>query len=404
MRNGETKKETRVAKVGTKKVTAVRRQLNRLPVAGRTMSRILPKSSTSQSVSLDGVQTMEPVRASLQRTWQHVPVIGVDRKPLMPTTPWRAARWIKTRKAAPFWSKGIFCVRLNQEAGKEKQEICIGIDPGSKKEGFTVKSEAHTFLNLQADAVTWVKDAVEAKRNMRRTRRSRKTPCRQNRINRSRGCLPPSTKARWQWKLRVCNWLKKMYPIDAFIVEDIKAKTTGKRKWDRSFSPLEVGKKWFYEELEHFGNVHLKQGWETAEMRTSAGLKKSKSKMSNVFEAHCVDSWVLANWYVGGHIVPDNVGMLCVSPIRFHRRQLHVLQPAKGGIRKTYGSTRSLGFKRGSLVKHRKYGIAYVGGTMKNRISLYSLKTGKRLSQKIKPIDCKFLTYNTWRTALPQRD
>ena len=319
-----------------------------------------------------------------------VPVIDSAQRPLMPTTPSRAKRWIKDRKATPFWKHGIFCVRLNIEpSARETQEIAVGIDPGSKKEGLTVKSEAHTLLNIQADAVTWVKDAVEARRNARRARRGRNTPCRKNRINRVRGGLPPSTKARWQWKLRMCQWLAKVYPVSSFVVEDIKAQTKGKPRWDKIFSPLEVGKSWFYEQLAQLGKVELKQGWETKGLRDAVGLKKTKKKLADVFEAHCVDSWVLANWKAGGHIVPENKRMLRVVPLQFHRRQLHRFQPTKGGVRAPYGGTRSLGFKRGSLVKHPKWGLVYVGGTMKGGISLHDLATGKRLTQAAKPIDCR---------------
>ena len=329
----------------------------------------------------------------------YIPVVDCNQQPLMPTTPNRTATWIKSGKATPFWKRGVFCVRLNVEPFDRKmQPIAVGIDPGSKKEALTIKSEAHTYLNIQADAVTWVKDAVETRSIMRRNRRNRKTPHRANRMNRTRGGLPPSTKARWQWKLRLCNWLAKLYPIAQFMVEDIKAITKkGKRKWNRSFSPLEVGKTWFYELLEKIAPVELKKGWETKELRDNAGLKKSKSKMAEIFNAHCVDSWVLANQYVGGHITPDNEQMLLIKPLRFHRRQLHMLQPAKGGIRKSYGSTRSMGFKRGSLVKHIKRGLAYVGGTMGDRISLHAVDTGKRIMQNAKPSDCQFLTFNSWR-------
>ena len=328
-----------------------------------------------------------------------VPVVNQQQEPLMPTTPSRAKRWIKSGKATPFFKKGIFCVRLNVEpSNQETQEIAIGIDPGSKKEGFTVKSLAHTYLNIQTDAVTWVKDAVEIRRNMRKARRSRNTPCRINRQNRKRGGLSPSTKARWQWKLRICNQLKKIFPIEVFVVEDIKAKTfKNKIKWNTSFSPLEVGKNWFYTELEKLGKVELKQGYETKELRDLLGLQKIKEKTAEVFEAHCVDSWVLASSWVGGK-VPDNKQLLLVTSLRLHRRQLHKLQPEKDGIRKLYGSTRSLGFKRGSLVKHPRYGITYVGGNSKNRISLHSLKTGQRLCQNVKVEDCKFLSYNSERS------
>jgi len=399
MRNERVKRETRVVKIGSQE-PVVRRQLNRLPVAGRDTSGMLPKSPTTVVVSLDGVHTIRPAGAGLQRTWQHLPVIGTDRRPLMPTTPWRAERWIRSGKATPFWSKGVFCVRLNQESSaKNIQPIACGIDPGSKKEGFTVRSGRKTFLNIQVDTVSHVKDAVEVRRNMRRSRRFRKTPCRANRKNRSRGGIPPSTKARWQWKLRIARWLSELYPISVFVVEDIKARTKGKRKWDASFSPLEVGKKWFYAELEKLGEVRTKYGWETKEMRDSLGLNKTSRKMAEVFEAHCVDSWVLASSAVGG-AVPDNTRMSCVTPLQFHRRQLHALQPSKNGIRRPYGGTRSLEFKRGSVVKHPKLGVCYVGGTMGGRISLHSLEDGRRLCRNAKPSDCKFLTYSSWRTRL----
>ena len=94
---------------------------------------------------------------------------------------------------------------------------------------------------------------------------------------------------------------------------------------------------------------------------------------------------------------------MLVTPLRFHRRQLHYLQPSKGGIRKHYGGTLSLGLKRGSLVKHNKYGIVYVGGTMNDRISVHSIQTGERLDQNIKTEDCKFLTYNSWRVRFEER-
>src|SRR3990167_755347 len=215
MRNERVKQETRVAKISQE---VARRQLNALPVAGQSTSLVLPKPATTASVSLDGVH--KPVFGQgLQRQNRvYVPVVSNGR-PLMPTTESRARRWIRSGKATPFWLKGVFCVRLNQEpSAKNVQPIACGIDPGSKKEGFTVKSETGTFLNIQTDAVTWVKDAVEVRRNMRRSRRFRNTPCRQNKSNKAKSPFPPSTKARWQSKLRIINILSKLYPITTYVV------------------------------------------------------------------------------------------------------------------------------------------------------------------------------------------
>jgi RRXRR protein len=341
-----------------------------------------------------------------------VPVVDSENRPLMPTTSSRAKRWIKSGKATPFWIKGVFCVRLNVEpSNTESQPIAIGIDPGSKREGFTVKSKSHTYLNIQTHAIDWVKDHVEVRRNMRRARRFRRSPCRQNRANRlvNKNRIPPSTKARWQWKLRIVNWLKLMFPISTIVVEDVKArKRKNGRKWNVSFSPLEVGKHWFHSEIIKIAHLEIKSGNDTYNLRQELGLKKSKQKLSNKFEAHCVDAWVLANWYAGGHTQPDNTKLIEVIPLEFHRRQLHRLQHSTGHIRPRYGGTLSVGLKRGSIVKHPKYGFCYVGGWQefptkkdpyRKTISLHDLKTGKRLCQNAMPRDCKFLSYNSWRIA-----
>ena len=146
-----------------------------------------------------------------------VPVKSKDGEKLMPTHPNKAGMLIKKGFATPYWSNGIFCIRLNfQPKDRYKQEIAVGVDPGSKKEGFTVKSEAHTYLNVQADAHGKVGKKVEKRRELRRSRRSRKCPNRKNRTNRlaNRERIPAGTRARWDWKLRILDWLSKLYPLN----------------------------------------------------------------------------------------------------------------------------------------------------------------------------------------------
>jgi hypothetical protein len=132
-------------------------------------------------------------------------------------------------------------------------------------------------------------------------------------------------------------------------------------------------------------------------MRDELGLAKIGGKMAEDFRSHCVDSWVLARSAVGGLVAPDDTRMLLVSPVRLHRRQLHALQPATGGVRRPYGGTRSLGLKRGSLVRHPKFGVCYVGGTMGDRISLHSAADGERLCQNARPADVVPLAWNSWK-------
>lgn len=318
----------------------------------------------------------------------------------MPTSPRRARRMMESGKATGFWKRGVFCIRLNVEpSARNIQNIAVGIDPGSKREGFTVKSEAHTYLNIQAVAVMHVKKKIETRRMLRRNRRQRKTPYRQCRSNRRIGFrLPPSTRARWGWKLRIATWLKKMFPINCFVVEDIQARTMKNgRMWNVQFSPIQVGKKWFYEQLAKLGRVELKQGYETHEMRTELGLPKTKNKLANVFSAHCVDSWVLANWFVGGHVKPNNERLLLLEPIQFQRRNLHTQLIAEGGSRRRAGGTMSLGLKKGRLVQHIKHGLCYIGGNMKGLLTICNVETGERVARNVKTEDLRLLAYNSWR-------
>ena len=103
-----------------------------------------------------------------------VPVVDQRQRPLMPTTPARARRWLKSGKATSFWQGGIFCVRLNVEpSARATQPIAVGIDPGSKREGYSAVSAAHTYLNIQAEARTGVQVAEQQSTRLRRTRRHR---------------------------------------------------------------------------------------------------------------------------------------------------------------------------------------------------------------------------------------
>ena len=324
-----------------------------------------------------------------------VPVKTKDGQHLMPMHAARARKLVQRGTATPYWDNGIYCIRLNKEpSDRDTQEICVGVDPGSQKEGFTVKSETHTYFNVQADAHSNVGKKVEKRRELRRGRRSRKCPNRKNRTNRlaNRERIPAGTRARWDWKLRVLDWLSKLYPITYVCVEDMKARTLQHaKKWNKSFSPLEVGKQWFYTEIEKRWKLLTLQGWETKEIRDRLGLKKSSNKLSETFEAHCVDSWCLAYHTIGGNPIVDNTDIFCISPIPIRRRELHRQNPQKGGKRPRYGGTTFNGWVKNTLVKHVKHGLTRISGFGKTGISLYSLD-GQRLCQNAKISDCKVLT------------
>jgi hypothetical protein len=331
-----------------------------------------------------------------------IPVVSKSGIPLMPCRPTKARKLLEQGKAHKKCNKlGIFYLHLTFDPKIPKNQIlAIGIDPGSKFEGFSVVGTEQTVFNIMLKAVNWVKKSVKRRKTMRRSRRYRKTrrrKCKENRRN-NKKFLPPSTKARWDAKLRIVNRLCDILPLKYAIIEDIRAITRkNHRSWNRNFSPLEVGKQYFYSELEKLGlTIIIMQGYETKRLREAFGLKKLTNKSKTVFETHCVDSWVLAAAITGAKY-PTTKALHYLEPIRFHRRILHRLKFSKDAVRKRFGGTISLGLKKGTLINHIKYGLCYIGGNYKNQLSLHCYKTGKRISRNGATKDFKILTRISFR-------
>src|SRR3989441_7103795 len=126
-------------------------------------------------------------------TWRkgnplRIPVVDTRGVALMPCTPAKARHLFKSGKARPKRNKlGLFYVQLTYEQEPDNQPLVVGVDAGSKFEGFSVVGTQDTVLNLMVEAPEYVKDAVETRRTLRRARRGRKwrRPKRfDNRLNR----------------------------------------------------------------------------------------------------------------------------------------------------------------------------------------------------------------------------
>lgn len=119
-----------------------------------------------------------------------IPVVDNQKRPLMPCTPAKARILLKSGKARPMRNKlGIFYLQLNYQQEPANQPLVIGIDPGSKFEGYSVIGTRDTVVNIMTQAPTHVKAAVETRRRMRRARRFcrwRRPRRNQNRLRRQR--------------------------------------------------------------------------------------------------------------------------------------------------------------------------------------------------------------------------
>ncbi|NEO36359.1 MAG: hypothetical protein F6J90_08515 [Moorea sp. SIOASIH] len=336
-----------------------------------------------------------------------VPVISPDGKPLMPTKASRARRWLKQGLAVVYPNDlNVFAVQLvNQPSGYQTQDIAAGIDPGKLFSGIAVQS-SHATLWTGHLVLPYkkVRERMDTRRTMRRTRRgrriNRKVPYynrshRQKRFsNRESKKVPPSIRANRQLEQRVVKELSFLYPLKTIVYEVVKA------RGNKGFSPVMVGQYWAISQLEKIAPVTQKQGWETALKREAIGLVKDKTdKSRQTVNTHAIDGIALAathffrrkNYYhsKGKLSIPENCNITnaLFSFIRrapISRRQLHLLQFSKGGKRRKYGgTTTSHSFRKGDYVEAVKAGTTYrgwVSGETAKQVSVSDINW-KRIGQ-----------------------
>lgn len=344
-----------------------------------------------------------------------IPVVDSNNKPLMPTTPARARKWAESGKAVKRWSDcGQFYVQLTvQPSGRNIQDIVIGVDPGKKYSGIGVQSAlftlytAHIILPFQT-----VRDRMDARRLMRRGRRGRrikrsvqfsKRAHRQKRFsNRRQNKLAPSIRANRQLELRIVSELCKIYPVVEIRYEYVRADidlTSGRKKAKsgKGFSAVMVGQRWMLQQLEQFASVIKIEGYQTALTRNHLELVKNKVDKSKAeFNTHAVDGVAIAashfveyrkfykididgaNWF--GEVSITQPPFFVIRRPPYSRRQLHLMVPASGGVRRKYGgSTTRHNVRKGDLVLSPK-GIGFVSGDTEKQISV-SDANWKRLGQ-----------------------
>jgi hypothetical protein len=323
----------------------------------------------------------------------------------MPTKCSRARKWLKTGKAKVVYNDlGIFTVQLVSEPSDTKtQPISVGIDPGKKYTGIGVQSAKTTLwmghLQLPFDTV---KGRMEQRRMMRRGRKgrriNRKVPYNQRAHsqarfdNRRSKKVPPSIRANRQLELRVIIELSQIYPLTTAVWEVVVA------RGDKGFSPVMVGQNWAINQLEKLLPVVKQEGWQTSNLRQYLGLEKQKNQKGDAIPAtHAVDGISLASsqfvryrqlkgkqgWWEGSvTITPAPFAVIRRPPIC--RRQLHLMVPSKGGLRRKYGGTTTRhGFRKGDYVKAEMAGRVvkgWVSGDTERQLSV-SNADWKRLGQ-----------------------
>lgn len=151
-------------------------------------------------------------------------VLDKDKKPLNPTHPARARKLLRTDRASVFRRYPFTIIVHDREVEDSIVSECrLKIDPGAKTTGLAI---------LQNNTVVWaaelthrgfaIRDALTTRRQLRRSRRSRKTRYRAARFNNRRrpsGWLSPSLNSRVENILTWVRRLSRVCPITAISQE-----------------------------------------------------------------------------------------------------------------------------------------------------------------------------------------
>lgn len=331
---------------------------------------------------------------------QRVPVLSLTGKPLMPTKASRARRMLKDNKAKIVQNDlGIFAIQLTHKTeSEETQQISVGVDPGSHFTGIAAQSKLFTHcgfnLDLPGEKIT---KRIEERSTLRRARRGRRIKRtipfklrnhRQVRFNNRSGLeIAPSIKASKQLELRIISEISKLLPITHVIIEKI---TTSK---SRGFTWAQQGNNWLIKQLIirfPFLEVSELKGHQTSNLRNHLGLSKSKDKGARDPSAHVNDAITLSSYIFVSYQKSnfdnsaDFVGTVnltefyfkCVNRISSRPHKLHVIQPIKNGIRRSYGGSNKVhSFNNGDLVRYKTSRKDLVGYVQSN--DLYNYIGGK---------------------------
>src|SRR5215471_432811 len=157
-----------------------------------------------------------------------VAVLDTTKKPVAPTTPRRARLLLKSGKAAVFRRYPFTIILKREIVNPSTPDLKLKLDPGSKTTGVAILNQESGEVIFAAEIEhrgQTIKSKLDARRAIRRGRRSRKTRYRKPRFNnrkRPEGWLPPSLESRVE---NVHTWARRLsraYPIRGIVMELVK--------------------------------------------------------------------------------------------------------------------------------------------------------------------------------------
>lgn len=145
-----------------------------------------------------------------------------DGKVIMPSERRGRIGYLLRHGKAHVVSRVPFVVQLDYDSTTYTQDVSLGIDAGSKHIGVSASSEKKEMLAAQVELRNDIVKLLSTRRELRRTRRNRKTRYRKARFdNRKKkdGWLAPSVEQKVESHLKVIRLVHKLLPITKTTIE-----------------------------------------------------------------------------------------------------------------------------------------------------------------------------------------
>lgn len=145
-----------------------------------------------------------------------------DGKAIMPSERGGRIGYLLRHGKAHVASRVPFVVQLDYDSTTYTQDVNLGIDAGSKHIGVSASSEKKEMLAAQVELRSDIVKLLSTRRELRRTRRNRKTRYREVRFdNRKKkdGWLAPSVEQKIESHLKVIRLVHKLLPITKTTIE-----------------------------------------------------------------------------------------------------------------------------------------------------------------------------------------
>ena len=149
-------------------------------------------------------------------------VLNQNGQPLMPTENHAKVRVLLKQGRAKVMNKCPFTIQLLYSSTNYTQKTTLGVDSGSKHIGLSATTKNKVLFESDVELRNDIIDLLSTRRELRRSRRNRKTRYRKPRFNnrkRGKGWLAPSIKQKVDTHITMIAKVHKILPVSNIVVE-----------------------------------------------------------------------------------------------------------------------------------------------------------------------------------------